>query len=295
MRVVGLIAPLLFGSASFAADLPAVEEGDFTIRDFKFHSGEALAELRLHYYTVGNPSAPNVALIMHGTGGSGQNFLSQQFAGELFEAGQPRDASNFFIVMPDAIGNGKSSKPSDGLHAKFPKYCYHDMVTADYRLLTEHVGITHARLVMGTSMGAMHTWMWGEMYPDFMDALMPLASAPVQIAGRNRLLRDMIIESIRSDPEYKGGEYDHPLHGIQAAQYVERIMTSSPLQMQNQYPTRDTADDYLGLDRVAPYQKLNRSASWNCRFVPEPTVLDTVWVSAPKPPPAAAEVYAWPG
>ena len=151
MRLVGLFAPLLLGCACFAADLPTMVEGDFTIRDFKFHSGEALAELRLHYYTVGNPSATNVVLIMHGTGGSGQNFMSQQFAGELFEAGQPLDASSFFIVMPDAIGNGKSSKPSDGLHSKFPKYCYHDMVTADYRLLTEYFGIRHTRLVMGTS------------------------------------------------------------------------------------------------------------------------------------------------
>jgi homoserine O-acetyltransferase len=246
MRVARLFGPLLFACTCLAADLPVAAEGDFIIRDFKFHSGETLPDLKLHYYTVGNASAPNVALIMHGTGGSGRSFLSQQFAGELFaEAGQPLDPSRFFIVMPDAIGNGKSSKPSDGLHAKFPKYCYHDMVTADYRLLTEHFGIRHARIVMGTSMGAMHTWMWGEMYPDFMDALMPLASAPIQIAGRNRLLRDMIIESIRSDPEYKGGEYSHPIHGLQAAQYVERIMTSSALQMQKQYPTRDGADEYF--------------------------------------------------
>ena len=237
---------LLSACACFAAGLPTAAEGNFTLRGFKFHSGETLPELRLHYYTVGNPSAPNVALIMHGTGGSGHDFLTQPFAGALFaEAGQPLDPSHFFIVMPDAIGNGQSSKPSDGLHARFPKYCYHDMVTAGYRLLTEHLGVRHARIVMGTSMGAMHTWLWGEMYPDFMDALMPLASAPVQIAGRNRLLRDMIIGSIQSDPEYKAGEYDHPIHGLQAARYILRIMTSSPFEMQKLYPTRDAADEYF--------------------------------------------------
>lgn len=243
MLLPKLFAPLLLAWACSAADFLAPVEGDFTVRDFEFHSGEILPELRLHYYTIGNPSATNVALIMHGTGGSGTDFHSQMFGGELFGAGQPLDASKFYIVMPDAIGNGKSSKPSDGLRAKFPKYCYHDMVTADYRLLNEHLGIKHARVVMGVSMGAMHTWVWGEMYPDFMDALMPLASAPIQIAGRNRLLRDMIMEPIRSDPEYNDGNYDHPIHGLQAAYYALVMMTSSPLQMQKLYPTRDAADE----------------------------------------------------
>jgi homoserine O-acetyltransferase len=242
MRLMIQLAPLLFALACSAADFPAAVEGDFVIHDFKFHSGETLPELRLHYYTIGNPSASDVALIMHGTGGSGKSFQSEQFGGELFGAGQPLDASKFFIVMPDAIGHGKSSKPSDGLRAKFPNYCYHDMVAADYRLLTEHLGVRHLRLVMGTSMGAMHTWVWGEMYPNFMDALMPLASAPIQIAGRNRILRDMVMESIRSDPKYNGGNYDHPIHGLQAAYYAEAFMRSSPLQMQKQFPTRDDAD-----------------------------------------------------
>ena len=242
-----LAAALLVASCSFAADFPQPAEGDFTIHNFKFHDGETLAELHLHYYTIGE-NKDNAVLIMHGTGGNGRNFLSQQFGGELFGAGQPIDASKYFIILPDAIGHGKSSKPSDGMRAHFPHYCYHDMVTADYRLLTEQLGIKHLRLVMGTSMGAMHTWLWGEMYPDFMDSLMPLASAPVEIAGRNRLLRDMIMHAITSDPDYHDGNYDHPIHGLEAAQYGLTVMTSSPLQMQKQWPTREKAD--AGFDRL---------------------------------------------
>lgn len=239
MKIVGALLAAVLCSA---ADFPAAVEGDFAIRDFKFHSGESLAELKLHYYTIGNPSAANAVLVMHGTGGTGKGFSSAGFGGELFGEGQPLDAAKFFIIMPDAIGHGKSSKPSDGLHAHFPHYCYHDMVTADYRLLTEHFGVKHLRLVMGTSMGAMHTWVWGEMYPDFMNGLMPLASAPVEIAGRNRLLRGMIMHAITSDPEYQHGDYDHPVHGLQAAQYGLTMMTSSPLQMHKQYPTREKSD-----------------------------------------------------
>jgi homoserine O-acetyltransferase/O-succinyltransferase len=224
-----------------AADYPDPVEGDFTIRDFHFHSGEALPELRLHYTTVGNPSFPAV-LIMHGTGGTGRSFLSAGFAGELFGPNQPLDATKYFLILPDGIGHGKSSKPSDGLRAHFPHYCYDDMVTADYRLLTEHLGIKHMRLIMGTSMGAMHSWVFGEMYPDFMDALMPLASAPVEIAGRNRMLRRMIVDSIRDDPEWKNGDYEKPPRGIVSAQYGLAMMTSSPLQMLKQSPTRAEAD-----------------------------------------------------
>ncbi len=233
---------LLAEGAACAASFPPAVEGDYTIHNFRFHDGETLAELRLHYYTIGNPSSPDAVLILHGTGGSGKGFQSQQFGGELFGEGQPLDAAKYFLIMPDAIGHGGSSKPSDGLRAHFPKYCYHDMIHADYRLLTEHLGVKHLRLVMGTSMGAMHSWLWGEMYPDFMDALMPLASAPVQIAGRNRLLRDMILDAITSDPEYNHGDYTHPIHGLRAAQYALTMMTSSPLQMQKQWPTREAAD-----------------------------------------------------
>ncbi len=237
-----IAAALLFAAAGFAADFPAPVEHTFTIRDFKFHDGETLPELTLHYYTIGQARTNNAVLIMHGTGGTGSSFTSQQFGGELFGEGQPLDAAKYFIIMPDAIGHGKSSKPSDGLRARFPRYCYHDMVAADYKMIIEGLGIHHLRLVMGTSMGAMHTWVWGEEYPDFMDALMPLASAPVEIAGRNRLLRDMIMHSITSDPDYKDGNYDHPIHGLEGAQDGLTMMTSSPLQMQKQNPTREKAD-----------------------------------------------------
>jgi homoserine O-acetyltransferase len=248
-RLVGL---LLFALMCRGAEFPAAVEGDYTVRNFRFHTGEVLPELRLHYYTIGKPS-PDVVLVMHGTGGSGRSFSSQNFGGELFGAGQPLDATRFFIVMPDDIGHGKSSKPSDGMRMKFPHYDYDDMVRANYLLLTEHLGVKHLRLAMGTSMGAMHCWVWGEMYPDFMDALMPLASAPVEIAGRNRLLRDMIMDAIRSDPDWKNGEYDKAPHGLRAAQYGLSMMTSSALQMYKQNPTREKAD--------AAFEKLMETAT----------------------------------
>jgi homoserine O-acetyltransferase len=230
-----------------AANYPDPQEADFTIRDFHFHSGETIPELRLHYTTIGKPSSPAV-LIMHGTGGSGRGFLSPGFGGELFGPGQPLDAAKYFIILPDGIGHGKSSKPSDGMRMHFPRYCYHDMVAADYRLLTEHLGIEHMRLIMGTSMGAMHSWVFGEMYPDFMDALMPLASAPVEIAGRNRMLRRMIINSIRNDPEWNNGDYERAPRGLIAAQYSLTMMTSSPLQMLKQSPMHADAD--AAVDRL---------------------------------------------
>ena len=183
----------------------------------------------------------NAVLIMHGTGGSGRSFLSATFGGQLFGAGQLLDATKYFIILPDDIGHGKSSKPSDGLHMKFPRYTYTDMVHGEYRLVTEKLGVNHLRLVMGTSMGAMHTWMWGEFYPDFMDALMPLASAPVEIGGRNRMLRKMIMDSIKRDPNWNNGEYKGPLNMV-PANFALFMMTSSPLQLLKQAPTRELAD-----------------------------------------------------
>src|SRR5215813_400819 len=230
---------------------PAPVEGDYTIKDFKFRSGETLPELNLHYYTIGTPAKDNsgvtrnAVLIMHGTGGTGAQFLSVQFANILFGPGQLLDATKYFIILPDAIGHGRSSKPSDGLHTKFPHYTYDDMVLAQYRLLTEKLGVNHLRLVMGTSMGAMHTWVWGETYPDFMDALMPLASNPVQIGGRNRVIRKMITDSIKNDPEWKNGEYTKQPNGLVGALYGLMLMTSAPLQWQKQFPTREASDDYL--------------------------------------------------
>src|ERR1043165_9360782 len=202
---------------------PAPVEGDYLIRDFRFKSGETLPELKLHYTTLGTPvrdangMVRNAVLIMHGTGGAGNQFLTEQFAGVLFGAGQLLDATKYFIVLPDGIGHGKSSKPSDGLHARFPRYTYDDMVAAHYKLLTEKLGVNHLRLVMGTSMGGMQTWVWGETYPDFMDALMPLASLPVEIAGRNRVTRKMAMDAIRSDPEWKNGEYTKQPRGLMTA------------------------------------------------------------------------------
>jgi len=231
-----------------AANYPAPTEGDCVFGEFQFASGEGMSHLKLHYTTLGTPVknaagvVTNAVLIMHGTGGSGRGFLLPTFAGQLFGAGQLLDATRYFIILPDDIGHGKSSKPSDGLHMKFPRYTYTDMVHAEYRLVTEQLGVNHLRLVMGTSMGAMHTWMWGTMYPDFMDALMPLASAPVEIGGRNRMLRKMIMDSITRDPNWNNGEYKGPLNNMVAANFALFMMTSSPLQLFKQAPTRPQAD-----------------------------------------------------
>ncbi len=231
---------------------PATAEGDFVIHNFQFHSGESLPELRLHYTTLGKPirdaqgRTTNAVLILHGTGGTGHQFLQPQFAGVLFGPGQILDAARYFIVLPDGIGHGKSSKPSDGMHAHFPQYDYDDMVAAHYRLLNEGLGVNHLRLVMGTSMGCMHSFVWGETYPDFMDALMPLACVPVQIAGRNRIWRKMVMDAIREDPEWKGGEYkDEPKQALRTALDFLLIAGSAPIPMQKALPTRDAADKYL--------------------------------------------------
>jgi homoserine O-acetyltransferase len=240
-------------AASFAspADYPRPTEGDYTIRDFKFTSGETLPELRLHYRTLGKPEkdaqgkTTNAVLIMHGTTGSGAQFIRPEFAGELFGKDQPLDATRFFIVLPDGIGHGKSSKPSDGMHAKFPRYGYIDMVEAQYRLLTEGLGADHARLVMGTSMGGMHTWLWGELYPDFMDALMPLASLPTQISGRNRAWRRIVIDAIRNDPDWHSGDYEKQPPSLRTAAEMLWFMSSNPVLRQKEAPTLAKTDEVL--------------------------------------------------
>ena len=228
---------------------PKPLEGDYTIKNFNFRSGENLEELKLHYTTIGkitkdkNGQVNNAVLIMHGTTGTGAAFLSDQFGGNLFGKGQLLDATKYFIILTDDIGHGKSSKPSDGMRMKFPKYNYDDMVLANYKLLTEHLKIDHLRLVMGTSMGGMHTWVWGYTYPDFMDALMPLASLPVEIAGRNRIQRKMAIKLIEMDSEWKGGNYiEQPKEGMTGAILSLMFMVSSPLQWQINAPTRETAE-----------------------------------------------------
>ena len=234
------------------ATLPATTEGDFVVHNFQFHSGESLPEIRLHYTTLGKPArnaqgrVTNAVLILHGTGGTGHQFLQPIFAGELFGPGQLLDAARYYIILPDGIGHGKSSKPSDGLHARFPQYNYDDMVLGHYRLLTEGLGVNHLRLILGTSMGCMHSFVWGETYPDFMDALMPLACQPVQIAGRNRIWRKMVMDAIREDPEWKGGEYkEEPKQALRTALDLLLIAGSAPLYMQKTYSTRDAADKYL--------------------------------------------------
>jgi homoserine O-acetyltransferase/O-succinyltransferase len=234
-----------------AADYSLPAEGDYSIRNFKFTSGETLPELRIHYRTLGEPEkdaqgkTTNAVLIMHGTTGSGGQFFRPEFAGELFGPGQPLDATKFFIILPDGIGHGKSSKPSDGLHAKFPRYGYRDMVEAQYRLLTDGLGVNHARLVMGTSMGGMHTWLWGETHPEFMDALLPLASLPTQISGRNRTWRRIIIDAIRGDPAWNGGEYKTQPPSLRTAAEMLWLMSSNPLVRQKEAPNLAKTDEVL--------------------------------------------------
>jgi homoserine O-acetyltransferase len=248
-----LLALLFLSSISLlpAADYPPPLPGDYLIRDFHFHSGETLPELRIHYRTVGTPQRDaqglvrNAILILHGTTGNGGNFIRREFAGELFGPGQILDATRYYIILPDGIGHGQSAKPSDGLHARFPHYGYRDMIDTQYRLLTEGLKVNHLRLVMGTSMGGMHTWLWGEMHPEFMDALLPLASLPSQISGRNRVWRRMIIDAIRTDSGWQNGEYQTQPHGLGVAAEVLYFMGNNPVQRQKEAPTLEQADKLL--------------------------------------------------
>lgn len=270
---------------------PSPTPGSYTIPDFTFSTGETIASLRLHYQTLGIPRTSraasghvtNAVLIMHGTGGSGSQFLVPQFAGLLFNRGQPLDAEKYFLILRDGIGHGGSSKPSDCPDdaQEFPRYRYADMVRADHRLLTEHLGVDHLRLVMGTSQGGMLSWLWGETYPDFMDALMPLASLPVQIAGRNRMWRKMAMDAIRADlaalarEDGVVGGQSRPSPGLTTALDILTLMSSSPLQYQHQCPTRDAADAFLdarlraGLASTDPRDILYAlDASWD--YDPQP-------------------------
>jgi homoserine O-acetyltransferase/O-succinyltransferase len=251
-RFAGALLLLMAAGGARADDALPTREGDFIVHDFKFHSGESLADLRLHYTTLGKPHrdwlgrVTNAVLILHGTGGDGHQFLRPQFAGVLFAPGGLLDPAKYFIILRDGIGHGKSSKPSDGLHAHFPHYDYDDMVAADYLLLTKGLHVRHVRLILGTSMGCMHSFVWGETYPDFMDALMPLACLSVQIAGRNRMWRKMTIDAIKNDPAWNGGEYKaQPLAGLRTASDLLVVAGSAPLLMQKSWPTRDAADAYL--------------------------------------------------
>ena len=252
LLIPALLLTVLFPGTS-AGQSVRTTHGDFVIKNFRFTSGEVLPELRLHYRTLGKPARDangqvrNAVLIMHGTGGTGGQFEAPSFAGQLFVRDGLLDAARYFLIMPDALGFGQSSKPSDGLRARFPRYGYIDIVTAQYRLLTEGLGVNHLRLVMGASMGAMHTWLWGERYPDFMDALMPLASLPAQISGRNRIWRRAIIESIRNDPAWNGGNYSTQPPSLRTAVLLLFLVGGNPIIRQEMMPTLEQSDRILGL------------------------------------------------
>ena len=242
----------LMSCAAFAADHPAPKQGDWIAKDFKFHTGETMPELRLHYTTVGEPTGQPV-LVLHGSGGSAASMLTAGFAGELFGPGQPLDASKYYIIIPDGIGHGKSSKPSNGMKTTFPKYNYEDMVDAHYRLLKEGLGIAHLRLVIGNSMGGMHTWIWGVKYPTYMDALVPMASQPTEMAARNWMLRRIMLETIRNDPDYNGGNYTAQPRMMKYAINAYGIATGGgTLAYQMLAPTAATADKMVDERLAAP-------------------------------------------
>lgn len=252
MIVLGFLAALAAQTAVAPAKNWPAREGDVILRDFRFQDGEILPQLRIHYTALGSPhrnaagEIDNAVMVLHGTGGDGHQFLRPQFADELYGPGQPLDIRKYWIILPDNIGHGKSSKPSDGLRMRFPRYDYDDMVQAQHRLLTEGLGVHHMRLIMGTSMGCMHSFVWGEMYPDFSSALMPLACEPIEIAGLNRMWRQMLIDDIEMDPAWKGGNYTRePEQGLRAAESILFIAGSAPLYLQAHYPTRDAAKAYV--------------------------------------------------
>ncbi len=260
---LALAATFCIASATEAQQSPksVTHEGDYIVKNFRFSDGEMLPELRLHYTTLGNPvrdatgQVTNAVLIMHGTGGDGHQFLRPQFSGVLFVPGGLLDPAKYFIILPDDIGHGKSSKPSDGMRARFPHYRYADMVAGEHALVTDGLNVNHLRLVMGTSMGCMHAFMWGETYPDFMDAVMPLACLPAAIAGRNRLWRAMIIDAIRGDPAWKGGDCAaEPREALRTVTDIFLIAGSAPIQMQKAMPIPDASDNYLA-DAQAQYFK----------------------------------------
>ena len=239
---------LLSCRAVQAANYPDPVAGDYIVHDFRFATGEVLPELRLHYITIGTPvrnpagQVTNAVLLLHGTTGTGSNFLRQDWAGTLFAPGQPLDATKYFLILPDSIGNGKSSKPSNGLRARFPHYSYDDMVLSQYRLVTEKLGVDHLRLIVGTSMGGMHAWMWGVKYPEFMDALLPMVCTPAPIAGRNRMQRKLMIDAIRSDPGWQDGNYTKPPQGLATALRMSLISAGGAQQLYREAPTSDAAD-----------------------------------------------------
>jgi homoserine O-acetyltransferase/O-succinyltransferase len=253
-HVLSMLFLALAAVSAAAADYPTPKEADWVAREFRFHTGETLRDVKLHYTTVGAPSGEPV-LVLHGTGGNAGTMLNGQFAGELFGPGQPLDATKYFVILPDALGTGKSSKPSDGLRARFPKYNYDDMVQAQYRLVTEGLGIRHLRLVLGNSMGGMQAWMWGVQHPDFMDAIVPMACQPIQMSGRNWMMRRLLVESIRRNPDWNNGNYTTQPRGMQLALTEFAIATSGGTQAYfKQAPTRDKADAFVEQRLSQPFR-----------------------------------------
>ena len=253
LRTIWAAALAITAVACGAAEFPAAKEGNWTIRDFRFRSGEVIPELRIHFKTIGAPTGEPV-LVLHGTTQSGASMLGPDFGGELFGAGQALDASRYYVIVPDAIGHGKSSKPSDGLRASFPKYTYEDMVDAQYRLLTEHLGIRRLRAMVGFSMGGMETWIFAQKYPDLMDIAVPMASLPTEMSGRNWMLRRLVIDSIRKDPEWMNGNYAKPLRSAQFASVFYGLATlGGNLALQKAAPTREKADAIVNQRLAAPF------------------------------------------
>jgi homoserine O-acetyltransferase/O-succinyltransferase len=254
MKLFAALGVFVFAlsSVAAAADYPAPKQGEWIARDFKFHTGEVLPEIRLHYTTIGEPTGTPV-VVLHGTGGSAASMLTAGFAGELFGPGQLLDASKYFAIIPDALGHGKSSKPSDGLKTKFPHYDYADMVAGQYRLLSKGLGIRHVRLIIGNSMGGMNTWLWGERYPDYMDTLVPMAAQPTAMASRNWMLRRMMLETIRNDPDYNNGDYTTQPRSMKLASVFFGIATAGgTLNYQKLAPTREQADKTVDARLAAP-------------------------------------------
>jgi homoserine O-acetyltransferase len=254
----------LIGGAR-AAGYPEPVQGEFVIRDYRFTEGGTLAELRMHYFTIGTPlldergRIANAVLLLHGTGGRGSGFLTDAFAGELFGSGQPLDASRWFIIVPDNLGHGGSTKPSDGLRASFPHYGYADMVEAQHRLVTEGIGVDHLRLIVGVSMGGMHAWMWAVQHPDFADAVLPIASLPVQVSGRNRMERRLIVDAIRNDPDWKDGNYERQPQGLLTALRMIAISAGSAKQLYLEAPTQEATDRLL--DRMVEQRMQSADAN----------------------------------
>ncbi|MDQ0463238.1 homoserine O-acetyltransferase [Caulobacter ginsengisoli] len=296
MRSVLLAVLAWLGLASAAMAAPAVTEGDYTVANFEFNSGQTLPQLKLHYRTLGAPKrdakgrVTNAVMILHGTGGSGAQFLRPQFADVLFKPGGLLDPAKYYVILPDGIGHGGSSKPSDGLHARFPMYGYQDMVEAQRLLLVDGLKVDHLRLILGTSMGCMHAFVWGEEHPAFADALMPLACLPTQIAGRNRLWRTMLMDAIRRDPAWMGGDYKtQPMEGLRTAEDLLMLAGAAPLPMQNQLPTLMQVDSWYqenfpravaGLDANDLLYQVNASRDYDPSADLEKITAPVMWVNS---------------